>query len=432
MKQQHKAVGIGRALTLSLIVCAFPLTATEVSAQWTQWGGAGQDFKSDSTGLADSWPADGPKKLWTRELGEGYSAILAENGRIYTMYRDKADKKEIVIDMDAGTGETIWEYKYRSQPAEGHANEFGRGPRSTPLIVGDRIYTIGVAGKMHCLNKKDGKKIWGKNLWGSFKGNKLNHGYSSSPIAYGDTVIVLVGGKGASVVAFDQESGKTVWKSEGFENSYSTPKIIKVGGEDQLITFMATELIGMDPNNGDLKWQYAIENRWKQNVCMPTWDEESSTLFLSSNGPGSRGLKLTPSGDKTNVEELWSTKKIQLYHVTSVGIGDYVYGSSGSRGPSFFSAINIKTGEIAWRERGFAKATCVYADGKMIILDEDGQLGLATVTPEKLTVHAKVALLDKVAWTVPTIDGGTLFVRDKKNIMALDLTGRNSDTKTSG
>jgi len=98
-----------------------------------------------------------------------------------------------------------------------------------------------------------------------------------------------------------------------------------------------------------------------------------------------------------------------------------VYGSTGQRDPSFFAAINIKDGKVAWRERGFSKATTVLADGKLIILDEDGQLGLATATPEKFTVHSKVPLLDKVSWTVPTVVGKKMYVRDKKNIMALDL-----------
>jgi hypothetical protein len=144
-------------------------------------------------------------------------------------------------------------------------------------------------------------------------------------------------------------------------------------------------------------------------------------LFFSVSGAGSRGVKLTKDGDKTKVEEIWSSRKIQFYHVTSVRIGDYVYGSTGN-GPNFFAAINFKTGKIAWRKRGFSKATCVYADGKFIILDEDGNLGLATATPEDLTVHSKVKLVDNgVAWTVPTIVGKNMYIRDKNTIMALDL-----------
>ena len=222
-------------------------------------------------------------------------------------------------------------------------------------------------------------------------------------------------------MAFDQKTGDVAWKALDFANSYSTPKLIKIGGKDQLVIFMASQIIGVDPADGSLKWEHSCENQWKQNVCMPIWDEKERILFYSSNDVGAFGLKLTPKGDKTDVKELWSTKKIQLYHVTSVRIGDYVYGSTGAMAPAFFSAINMKTGEVAWRKRGFSKATCVLADGKLIILDEDGKLGIATPTPKDLQVHSETTLLDKVAWTVPTVVGKTLYVRDKKSIVAVDL-----------
>ncbi len=412
---------IGRRGGRTVLGGAFLVLATAGTAMatWPQWGGPNQDFKAVAKGLSPKWPDEGPKKLWTRPLGEGYSAIVTDGDRLYTLYR--ADNQEIVIALDPKDGKTVWEYKYESSPAEGHAHEFGDGPRATPLIDGDRLYTIGVASKMHCLNKKDGKVLWSHDLWEEFKGNHLNHGYCSSPVAYKESIINLVGGEGASLVAFDKKDGKLQWKNQSFKNSYSTPKVINLDGEDQMVSFMANEIIGFDPKNGDLKWSYEHKNEWGQNICLPIWHPESHMLFFSSPQAGARGLKLTRKGDKTEFEEVWSSRKIQFYHVTSVGVGDMVYGSTGTMGPSFFAAVNLKDGKVAWRERGFAKATCVLADGKLVILDEDGQLGLATATPEGLTVHSKVSLLEKVAWTVPTVVGSKMYVRDKKNLMALEL-----------
>ena len=412
-----------RTARSSFAVCVAVLlavTAGPVFAEWTQWGGRNMDFAADAHSLTTEWPESGPKQVWKRDLGDGYSAILVEDARLYTMYR--ADDKEIVIALEADTGKTIWEHRYDSAPADGHADQFGRGPRSTPLLVGDRIYTIGVSGKMFCLNKHDGKPYWSHELWKDFGGSVLNHGYASSPIVYEDTVIVLSGGEDASVIAFDQRTGDVRWKSLSFKNSYSTPKIIRLDGKDELVTFMADEIIGVDPTDGRLEWRYEIGNQWGQNICMPTWDEQSNIMFFSTSGPGSRGVKLTRNGDKVDVEELWKTKKVRFYHVTSVRIGDYVYGSSGSGTPNLFAAINMKTGKIAWRKRGFAMALTVFADGHLIILDEEGQLAIATATPDDLEVHSKVPLLEEVAWTVPTIVGNKMYVRDKKAIMALDLS----------
>jgi outer membrane protein assembly factor BamB len=411
------------ALAVGLIALALfaglNVPAGESSAgSWTQWGGPHQEFRAPSKGLAQEWPADGPTKLWSRELGEGYSAILVEGGRLYTMYRE--GENEVVVCLNAEGGKTIWEHKYAASPHEGHVHQFGDGPRSTPLIDGKMLYTVGVSGMMHALDKSSGKVAWSHDLWEEFGGTVLQHGYSSSPIPYKNTIIALVGGEDQSIVAFDKKDGSVKWKGLSFKNSYSTPRVLDVAGEEQLIAFMADEVIGVDPDNGELKWSFPHQNQWEQNISMPIRIDENH-LFISSPMVGAKGLKLTRDGEKINVEEVWSTRKIQFYHATTVREGDYVYGSTGTRTPAFMSALNMKTGEIAWRKRGYAKANCVGADGRLIILDEDGMLYLTTATPDDLVMHSKVELLSKVSWTVPTVVGKTLYVRDKTEIMALDL-----------
>jgi outer membrane protein assembly factor BamB len=408
---------VGLALTVLAMVAAGNLVAGDKLA-WTQWGGPNQDFKSDATGLSQKWPETGPPELWKRDLGEGYSAILVDDGKLYTMCRK--DDQEVVISMNAADGETVWEYAYDSSPSEGHISQFGDGPRATPLIDGKRIFTVGVSGVMNALDKKTGKLAWSQDLWKDHGGSFLNHGYSSSPIAYKDTIIVPVGGEGHALMAFNKKDGSVAWQNQDFDNSYSTARIFSVDGDEQLIIFMAKEIIGVDPNNGDLKWSHPHENQWGQNINMPVM-ADANHIFFSSPTAGAKGLKLTSSGGKTNVEEMWSTRKIQFYHVTSVREGNYVYGSTGMRAPAFMAAVNVKTGEIAWRKRDFGKANVISADGKLFILDEDGNLAIATATPEDLVVHSKVELLDKVAWTVPTIVGKTMYVRDKTSIRALDL-----------
>jgi len=412
VKQQISAT---RAVTIAFVA----MIGSPASAQWTQWGGPDQAFKASASKISSTWPESGPRKIWQRDLGDGYSAILVDEGKLYTMCR--ADNKEMVVALDAKTGRTVWEYRYDAAPSEIHEHNFGDGPRSTPTISGDRLFAIGVSGIMHCLDKKTGKVHWRHDLWGEFGGNVLNHGYASSPIAYGTMVITLVGGPDASMVAFDQQTGKVVWKNSGYENSYSTPRLFHIDGKDHMVAFMAEQIVGFDPQTGRLMWDVPCKNRWKQNMSMPVFDDDENILFFSSSGVGSRGIRLTPRGDTFKTQQIWSSRKIQLYHVTSVNEGDFVYGSTGSGSPCFMSAINMKTGKIAWRKRGFAMATVLEADKKLIILDEDGQLAIATATPDDLIVHSKVKLLDDVAWTVPTIVGKTMYVRDKKKIMAIDL-----------
>lgn len=387
---------------------------------WTRWGGPNGNFRTASRGLATDWPEAGPPRLWERNLGDGFSSLLFEDGRLFTMYR--TEDEEVVVALDSRNGSTIWEFAYTASPREGHVDEFGRGPRSSPLLVGERIFTIGVAGLFHALDKNSGKLLWSKDLWAEpLSGNFLLHGYAASPIAFEDTVIVMVGGEGTGLVALHQSDGEIAWKAQDFHSSYSTPQVLEVDGELQLVAFMGKEVVGVDPHNGALKWRYPMANQFEQNVTMPTL-VDGRYLFISAYQTGARGLKLThEESGATKVGELWTTRKIQFYHATTVNVGDWIYGSTGLRAPAFMAAVNAKTGEIAWRERGFAKATCVGADGKLFILDEDGTLAVATATPEGLEVHSRATVLDRVSFTPPTIVGTTMYLRNRKQVVALDL-----------
>jgi outer membrane protein assembly factor BamB len=184
---------------------------------------------------------------------------------------------------------------------------------------------------------------------------------------------------------------------------------------------MASELVAIDPGNGELLWSYAIGNQWGHNISQPIFDD--GVLFLSTTYAGARGLALSREGKEWRVEDVWSTPRIQIYHVTAVGLGDHVYASHGNGmgQVSLFTCVNRKTGDVAWRTRGLGKANTLHADGKFILLDEDGMLALVRATPEKCTILSRVKICDGVAWAVPTLVGTTLYVRDTKRLMALDL-----------
>ena len=393
-------------------------STADTSHSWTQWGGEDHAFKAPSGELKDTWPETGPPKLWERELGEGYSAILVEDGKLYTQYR--IDEKEAVAALDAATGKTLWERRYEASPADGHVDQFGRGPRSTPLIAGDQLFTIGVSGVLNCLNKKTGEIQWSKDLWQDVGGSVLNHGYSSSPIAYKDQVIILAGGEGHAFLSLNRKDGSVKWQSQSFTNSYSTPKVFNIAGEDHMITYMAQEIVGMNPNTGAFEWSYELGNQWGQNINMPVL-VDGQYLFFSTSGAGARGVKLARKDGKVQAEEIWSSRKIQFYHVTSVLEGEYVYGSTGNGSPSFMAAVHVPTGKIAWRKRGYAKANIIQADGKLFILDENGVLYMTEASPEDLKILAQTQILERPAWTVPTILGKTMYIRGNGKIMALNL-----------
>lgn len=402
-----------------LVLFLTSVAALAQSADWAQWGGPHRDFKSDAKGLAATWPATGPKRLWQRDLGEGYSAIAAERGMLFTMYRK--GENEAVVALDAATGKTIWEYVYPAPFSSGYDMSNGPGPHATPLVTGKFVFSSGATGQLHCLNKKTGKLLWSHDLLSEFHGTLRVNGYSCSPIAYKDKVVMMVGGKASSLIAFNQKDGSVAWKKHDFKNSTSSPIIINVSGQDQLVAFMYAEVVGVDPNSGDLLWSHPHPVEYGLNTSTPVW-EADNVLFISSGyDGGSRALKLSRAGDRTSVEELWAHRLMRVHFTNAIRVGDIVYGSSGDFGPAPFTAINVKTGKVLWRDRSFPRASFILGDGRFIILDEDGHLLLATPTAEGLTVNSKVDLLSNQSWTVPSLAGTRLYLRDRKTIMALEL-----------
>jgi outer membrane protein assembly factor BamB len=389
------------------------------SPGWPQWGGPQRNFMVDSKGLAVSWPASGPKRLWSRELGEGHSSLIADASRLYTMY-SKGDQ-EFVVALDAANGKTIWE-KSNAAPTAGLAMENGNGPHSTPLLAGDLLFSVGVIGRMQALDKQTGRVVWAHDLWREYGGKLMDRGYSCSPVAWKNTVIVTVGGAGQALMAFDQKTGAVVWKRQDFDISPSSPAIINVDGQDQLVIALADHIVGMDPNNGDLLWSHPHSCDWGLNISLPVWGAGNILLVSSAYSGGSRAIQLNQSNGKTTVKELWASRRMRVHHGTMIRLGDLVFGSSGDFGPAPMTAVDVRTGNTVWQDRSFPKANFVYADGKVILLDEDGVLALVTLSPQGMKVISKTNLLTNLAWTPPTLVGTRLYVRDRKTIVALDLS----------
>ncbi len=411
-------------------------------AQWSQWGGPNRDFTVATGGLADTWPDDGPPVLWKRELGDGYSTITVDRGTLYTMYR--VDQDEFVVALNAETGVTVWEHKNPS-PFTPAMNEYGPGPHATPLIVGKRLFTVGTNCVFQCFDKTSGELLWKHDLVKKFGAPIPHYGYAASAIAFKDTIIIPVDRErpeeappGAedsakeeseppvpqSLVAFDQATGDVVWKAQDLKMSYSSPILIEFDGKEQLVVFTAEEIAGVDPNDGTLLWQHPFPTQYGGNLSTPVWDGQDLIFASAAYGSGSRAIRLGAKDGKIVPTELWHSKKLRIHHANVLIIGNYVYGSSGDFGTAFFAALNVQTGKVAWRQRGFAKATFVYGDGKLILLDEDGQLALTTVDGEGMTIHSKCTVAERTAWTAPTLVDQTLYIRDRKHLTAFDIGKR--------
>ncbi|MBQ00653.1 MAG: hypothetical protein CL477_08200 [Acidobacteria bacterium] len=423
-------------IVTTLVVLGVPAVVRAQETEWLQWGGPQGDFMTDVTGLADSWPESGPPKIWSRPLGAGHTAILVADGRLFTMYRVSHGEgggrpwtpQETVIAMDAATGQTLWEYTYASKN-----QDFGQGagPHATPLLVGDRLFTMGTNKELHAFDPATGDMLWSKNLVTDFGAPPLlirsmvKPGYGVNPLAYKDTIIMQVGGPGQSVMALRQSDGEVVWKSGSFLVSHAPSGLISVDGQQHMVVFGGQAVFGMNPDTGQVLWAHAHDAGNDFNFQVPLYSDDDKILFFSSGYiGGSRAIRLVPDGDLVHTEELWYDPRLRFTFLNPLRIGDVVYGTSGQSATAILTATHVETGETAWRERGFSRANMLYADGKVILMEEDGDLSLVRLTPDGLETLSTVSLFNTTTWTVPTLVGTTLYARDREQIVALDLGPR--------
>jgi outer membrane protein assembly factor BamB len=426
MRRRLISVALAAAL---LALGAAPSGQTAASAgSWPQWGGPSRNFVVEAGGLASGWPSSGPPRLWERTLGEGHSSIVSDGSRLYTMYRPagllsmvRRSRQEVIAAFDPATGKTIWEYPYDSRVDDLNLSE-GAGPHSTPLLVDDRLFAMSSRVELFAIDKRNGTLAWKHDFAAEYGAPLDDRGYSPSPIAYRDTVIVPAGGKGSSVTAVKQSDGAIVWRAGNFPLGQGSPILIRVGGQDQLIVSGGNEIVGMSPATGAILWTHPHKTDWGLNISTPVWNAADDTLFVSAAyNNGSRLLKLTQAGGRTMVQELWFQNRMRVHIGSVIRLGDIAIGSTGDFSAVTIAAIDLASGSVLWQSRDFARATFLHADGKLVVLDEDGHVGLATATRQGLQVLAKAPLLTNRAWTVPTLIGTTLYVRDRARMVAIDL-----------
>ena len=410
---------VSLAAACALLIAALLQSNAASASAWPQWGGPHRNFTIPDAKVAPRWPAAGPPVIWKRPLGEGHSSIVGDSRLLVTMYRK--DDREFVIALDAATGKTIWEFGYTPLTYDRLDPSYGRGPHATPLLHDSKVYAVGTTGRMLCLDQQRGTLLWSHELWRDFNGSFIINGYASSPIAYRDTVIVQVGGAGKSLVAFNAVDGKVRWQAHTFRNSQSSPILIRVDGVEQLVAYMHNEIVGVDPASGALLWRHpvAATMNFHFNIATPVWGEGNLLFASSAYGVGGRVLNLTSGGGRAVAKELWQSERTRIHHENAIRIGDVIYASTGHLGPAFLTAFNVHDGRVLWQDRGFSHAMLLHAGNRMLILDEDGTLGLAEVSPKALVVHSRAEILRGPAWTPPTLIGPILYVRDRHTIAAL-------------
>jgi outer membrane protein assembly factor BamB len=381
------------------------------AADWPQWRGPGRDGKSADTGLLDSWPKGGPRLLWkAQDVGEGFSGPAIAGDRLYIQGQQGA--QQWVMAYDVHTGRQLWK-----TPAGKSYNEeeHGNGPRGTPTVDGARLYALSADGTLVCLETGTGKRVWGLNLVERFGGGPPKSGYTESPLVDGDRLIVTPGGPGAAVVALNKNTGELLWKSQNDQAGFSSAIALDIGGTHALALLTAEAAIGLDAKDGALLWRYARVANRTANIATPI-AHDGYVFFSTDYGTGCVLLKPTPDG---KTAEVYFNRDMRNHYTTSVLVGDYLYGFSSE----ILTAMEFKTGKVAWKDRSVGKGNCIYADQRLYCLGEDGAVGLIEATPAayKEVSRFEIARGAFNTWTPPAIANGQFYLREQSNLYCYNI-----------
>lgn len=389
------------------IALAIPRLSAETAHDWPQYRGPERDGTSPESGLLAQWPVDGPKVLWKRDVGTGFSGLAVAGEKIYTMMAE--GDKEYAAAFDAASGKELW----RTEVGAQFPSEFGDGPRSTPAVAGGNVVVLGSYGDLVGLAAKDGAKRWSLNLPKDFGGAVPSHGYSTAPMIEGDLLVIEVGGgRNKAYAALDPKTGKTRWTTQDGSATYTSPIAVTLGGKRQLISLGGNQIVSLD-TQGELIWSHA----WDGGIAMPIFIAPDK-LFVST-FQASMMAQLQEGEGGVKIEELWQNAEMNNHFNSSVVSGGYLYGFDNN----ILKCVAVEDGERMWAKRGFGEGSLILADGHLIILTERGQLVQAKATSEGFEEEGRFQAIEGKSWTAPALAGGKLYIRNLKQMMSLDLRG---------
>jgi len=403
-----------------LIVLTLTVLPQAPSSDWPQFFGPTRNGVYRGPALLETWPAGGPKVLWRKDVGAGFSGPVVTQGHAILFHR--VNNREIVESLDPLKGTTQWKYEYPTA----YRDDFGfdEGPRAVPVVADGTVYTLGAEGQLSALDLASGKKLWSDDTREHFKVPKGFFGTGGSPVIEAGKVLANIGGRDAGIVAFDSKTGKVLWTATTDEASYSSGVVANIAGRRTALFLTRANLIGLDPATGKIFFQ----KRWRAlqaasvNAATPLVinDPAGDLIFVSAEyGPGAGVFKVEGS----NLTPLWtSDETLTNHYATSVYRDGVLYGFHGRQefGQSF-RAVDLRTGKVRWSQERFLAGSVMLVGDRLLILREMGELVLAAASPEAFRPLARAAILPAVVRAFPALADGRLYARNEKTLICLDL-----------
>jgi outer membrane protein assembly factor BamB len=406
---------------VALVLCGTIATAGD----WPQWLGPTRDGVSPETVAPWKEP---PRVIWRHSVAEGNSSPVVAAGRVFLHSKIKDQDEEEVLALDTRGGKELWRKTY---PRAAFKSLYGNGPRATPAVVGDRVYTFGITGILTCWEAASGTRRWQVDTFKEFGARNLFFGVACSPLVEGGRILVNVGGRGASIVALDAERGEVAWKALDDRASYASPIVFEQGGQRQVVFLTQQGLVSLRPADGHLYWRFPFVDKLLESSSTPV--RVGDYLLASAITIGSAGLRLGTKEGKPDVREVWKNEALTSYFTTPIPVGrEHVYLVSATKPPALVNTaqlhcIEVRTGQDLWqkpRRVGKYHATLLRTgDEKLLMLEEAGDLVLVDPDPKGYRELARSKVCGET-WAHPALADGRLYVRDDKEIVCLELKER--------
>jgi outer membrane protein assembly factor BamB len=403
-----------------------PLSPAAVTHDWTSFLGPTHNAVSTETKLSRMFP---PPLVWEFPKGTSYSSPAIASERLVFIHR--LGNEEVVECMDAQTGASHWQFRYGTVFEDRYG--YNNGPRSSPVIDRDRVYTMGAEGKLHCLDLASGRALWKRDLRAEYKVPQDFFGTASTPLVEGRLIIINVGApKGPCVVALETTSGKEVWRAgTAWGPSYASPVPAVVHGQRRVFVFAGGEstpptggLMSIDPATGKVDFSFPWRSRSYESVNASCPVVFGNKVFISASyRTGGALLEINP--DFTH-KVLWTTQEFGLHFNTPIHRDGYLYGFDGRNEPdASLACVDVSTGKVVWRETpewtetiggrsqtlGTYRGSLLAVDGHYLCLGELGHLLWMDLTPKGYRELARTWLFaSRESWTLPVLSRGLLYV----------------------
>ncbi|MBI4326935.1 MAG: PQQ-like beta-propeller repeat protein [Chloroflexi bacterium] len=424
MKKSASTTRMTTLLQVAFSLCF--LSAPLPAADWPQWRGPQRNGVSKETGLLQEWPKDGPKLLWqVADIGSGFSTPAVVIDRLYVLGNEGLDN-EFVQALAAQDGKRVWSTRLGKVGNPTQKPNFPAA-RSTPTVEGEFLYALGSDGDLACLKTGTGKIRWQKSLRADFGGQPGNWAYSESPLIDGDVLLCTPGGSNATVVALNKKTGDVIWKTPvpgGDPAAYASAIVVEAGGVKQFVQLLQNGLVGVEAKTGRFLWRYAkAVSRYGANIPTPLASEGS--IYVGSAGTGGGAVKLQAKEGGIEPEQRYFESKLPTAIGGAVKIGEFLYGTTAQA----LLCIEFAAGQVKWEDRALGAAALCYADGRLYLHGENGEVALAEATPDGYREKGRFTPPNapkrsnpmEKAWAYPVVAHGRLYIRDQGLLWCYDI-----------